>query len=146
MQPSIMTLPRDAWRLARPYFSSEERWSARGKLAAIIALNLAMVGMDVVLNFWNRAFYNSLQDKDWDSFIHLLLSWESGGKAGFMPGFAGIAVVYIIVAVYRTYLNQWLQIGWRHGIQRYCSGAKRAPWAMQRDTPSLSVSSRMVKA
>jgi putative ATP-binding cassette transporter len=112
MQPSILTLPRDAWQLAKPYFSSEERWSARGKLAAIVALNLAMVGMDVVLNFWNRAFYNSLQDKDWDSFIHLLLTWQSGEK-GFLPGFAGIAVVYIIVAVYRTYLNQWLRIDWR---------------------------------
>ncbi len=112
MQPSLMTLPRDAWRLARPYFQSEERWSARGKLAAIIVLNLAMVGMDVVLNFCNRAFYNSLQDKDWDSFIHLLLSWQNG-KGGFMPGFMGIAIVYIVVAVYRTYLNQWLQIGWR---------------------------------
>ena len=52
MQPSLMTLPRDAWRLARPYFQSEERWSARGKLAAIIVLNLAMVGMDGWMDGW----------------------------------------------------------------------------------------------
>ncbi len=112
MQPSILTLPRDAYRLAKPYFNSPERWRARGLLTAIVTLNLMMVGMDVVLNFWNRAFYNSLQDKNWDSFIHLLLTYEHG-KNGILPGFAGIAFVYIIVAVYRTYLNQWLQIGWR---------------------------------
>lgn len=123
--PSIMTLPRDAWRLARPYFTSEERWSARAKLAAIIAMNLALVGMDVVLSFWNRAFYNSLQKKDWDSFISLLLTWRHvptgeappslwGVTIYYLPGFCGIAVVYILVAVYRTYVNQWLQISWRH--------------------------------
>ncbi len=38
---------KDAWRLARPYLRSEERWSAWGLLVAIIALNLALVGMSV---------------------------------------------------------------------------------------------------
>ena len=127
MQTSLLTLPRDAWRLARPYFQSEERWPARVKLAAIVALNLAMVGMDVVLNFWNRAFYNSLQDKDWDSFTHLLLSWQSGEK-GFMPGFTGIAFLYIAVAVYRTYLNQWLQIDWRRWMTQHLT----ADWLADR--------------
>ncbi|MDR3523009.1 MAG: ABC transporter ATP-binding protein/permease [Acetobacteraceae bacterium] len=112
MQTSILTLPRDAWRLARPYFTSDERWPAYLKLAAIVVLNLSMVGMDVVLNFWNRAFYNSLQDKDWNSFTDLLLTWKRT-PGGIMPGFTGIAFLYIFVAVYRTYLNQWLQIDWR---------------------------------
>jgi len=112
MQTSILTLPRDAWRLARPYFTSDERWPAYLKLAAIVVLNLSMVGMDVVLNFWNRAFYNSLQDKDWNSFTDLLLTWKRT-ESGIMPGFTGIAFLYIFVAVYRTYLNQWLQIDWR---------------------------------
>ena len=104
---------RDAWRLTRPYFAeSEERWAARLLLAAIVVLNLALVGMTVILNFWNRAFYNTLQDKDWDGFIHLLLFYRVD-KDGFMPGFCVIAAVYIVVAVYRTYLNQWLRIRWR---------------------------------
>ncbi len=112
MKPSIAALPRDAWRLARPYFNSERRWYARTRLTAIIVLNLAMVAMDVVFNFWNRAFYNSLQDKDWDSFTNLLLTWNTG-KGGFLPGFTGLAMIYVLVAVYRTYLNQGLQIDWR---------------------------------
>ena len=41
---------KDAWRLALPYFRSEERWSARGLLGIIIVMNLALVGMDVVLD------------------------------------------------------------------------------------------------
>ena len=64
---------KDAWQLARPYFmTSEERWSARGLLLAIIAMNLTLVGLSVVLSFWRREFYNALQDKDWKAFLELL--------------------------------------------------------------------------
>jgi vitamin B12/bleomycin/antimicrobial peptide transport system ATP-binding/permease protein len=64
----LLPFLRDAWRLAPPYFRSEERWSARGLLGIIIVMNLALVGMNVVLNFWNREFFNALQNKDWDGF------------------------------------------------------------------------------
>ncbi len=109
---TIGPLLTDAWRLARPYFNSEEKWSARLLLVAIVALNLALVGMDVVLSFWNREFYNALQAKNWDGFTDLLFLGRSGAD-GYMPGYCMVATVYILVAVYRTYLNQWLQIRWR---------------------------------
>jgi putative ATP-binding cassette transporter len=104
---------KDAWRLSRPYFmTSEERWSARGLLLAIVVLNLAMVGMSVVLNFWHREFYNALQEKNWHAFLTLLFLYRRT-PSGLMPGFAELAAVYIGVAVYAVYLNQWLQIRWR---------------------------------
>jgi vitamin B12/bleomycin/antimicrobial peptide transport system ATP-binding/permease protein len=110
---------RDAWRLARPYFHSEERWIARLLLFSIVVLNLMMVGMNVVLNFWNGAFYDSLQNKDWNAFFGLLFLYRRT-PAGIMPGFCLIAVLYILVAVYSTYLTQWLQIRWRHWLtERY---------------------------
>ncbi|MGH7212425.1 MAG: ABC transporter ATP-binding protein/permease, partial [Acetobacteraceae bacterium] len=96
-------------------FRSEERWSARGLLAVIIALNLLMVGMTVVLNFWNGAFYNALQHKDWQAFMALLLWYRRDPSVffGVLPGFCEIVALYIVVAVYRVFLNQWLQIRWR---------------------------------
>jgi putative ATP-binding cassette transporter len=106
---------KDAWHLALPYFRSEERWSARGLLAAIIALRLSLVGMNVVLSFWNREFFNALQDKDWRAFIDLLFLYRRT-DSGFMPGFCEVAAVYILVAVYFTYLSQWLQIRWRRWL------------------------------
>ena len=109
---------KDVWRLSRPYFFSEERWSARGLLAVIVALNLSMVGMSVVLNFWQRLIYNSLQEKDWEGFLALLFWFRKTASGYFMPGFCEIAVVYIVVAVYRTYLNQWLQIRWRRWMTK----------------------------
>lgn len=111
-------LLKDAWALAKPYFVSEEKWSARFLLAVIIVLNLALVGMDVILNFWNGAFYDALQNKDWNAFIHLLLFYHRGQGGAIMPGFSLIAALYITVAVYRTYLNQWLQIRWRRWLTR----------------------------
>ncbi len=106
---------RDAWRLSRPYYRSEEKWSAWGLLASILALRLLLVGMTVVLSFWNREFFNSLQDKDWTAFFELLFVYRQT-PSGFMPGFCEIAAVYILVAVYFTYLSQWLQIRWRRWL------------------------------
>ena len=103
---------RDAWHLSAPYYRSEEKWSAWGLLAAIISLRLLLVGMTVVLSFWNREFFNSLQDKNYSAFWELLFVYRQT-PSGFMPGFCEIAAVYIVVAVYFTYLQQWLLIRWR---------------------------------
>jgi putative ATP-binding cassette transporter len=109
---------KDAWRLCRPYYVSEEKWSAWALLITIIVFNLSLVGMSVLLSFWNREFYNSLQDKNWRDFIGLLF-WYRNTESGLMPGFVFIAAVYIVVAVYRTYLNQWLQIRWRNWLTKH---------------------------
>ena len=109
---------KDAWQLARPYFvTSEERWSARGLLLAIIAMNLTLVGLSVVLSFWRREFYNTLQDKDWRAFLELLFLYRKT-DSGLMPGFCEVAAVHIVLAVYSVYLNQLLQIRWRRWLTR----------------------------
>lgn len=108
---------KDAWRLAWPYFGSEEKWIARGLLLLIIGLQLTTVFLTVVLNFWNREFYNSLQAHDYQAFIQLLFFYRYT-ESGLLPGFVPVAVVYILVVVYRTYLNQWLQIRWRRWLTR----------------------------
>jgi vitamin B12/bleomycin/antimicrobial peptide transport system ATP-binding/permease protein len=110
---SIGAFLANVWRLSRPYFRSEEKWTAWALLIAIIVLNLSLVGMNVVFNFWNRLFFNALQAKNETAFWQLLLTWHRTPSGFIMPGFCGVAVVYIAVAVYSTYLNQWLQIRWR---------------------------------
>jgi putative ATP-binding cassette transporter len=117
----------DAWRLIRPYYSSEEKWSARGLLLAIVAMRLSLVGMSVVLSFWGREFFNSLQQKDWDAFIGLLFTYRQT-DSGWMPGFSEVAVVYILIAIYVTYLTQWLQIRWR----RWLTGRFLDEWLADR--------------
>jgi putative ATP-binding cassette transporter len=92
------------WRIASPYFYSEDRWPGRILLAAVIAIELAIVGINVLLNSWNNTFYNALQDKNWDAFVYQL---------GY---FSVLATIYILLAVYQLYLNQWLQIRWRRWL------------------------------
>jgi putative ATP-binding cassette transporter len=101
-------LLRDVWALARPYWFSDERWSARGLLLLIVVLNLGIVFLNVLLNDWNRQFFNALQNYDEAAFIPLLLR------------FTVLALIWITVAVYRLYLRQMLQIRWRRWMtERY---------------------------
>jgi len=103
----------DAFRLAKPYFTrSDEKLSAWGLLLSVVVLNLAQVGLSVVLNFWRREFYNSLQQKNWHAFVDLIFIYRFT-PSGLMPGFCELAAVFIGIAVYSVYLNQWLQIRWR---------------------------------
>ncbi len=50
------------WRIAAPYFRSEDKWAGRGLLAAVIAIELAVVFLTVLFNRWNNVFYNALQE------------------------------------------------------------------------------------
>ena len=95
---------RDAWTIARPYWFSEDRWAGRGLLVAVIGLNLGIVFINVLLNQWNNAFYNALQDKDYGVFTSQLFK------------FTYLAGAYILLAVYQLYLNQMLQIRWRRWL------------------------------
>ena len=105
---------RRVWALSAPYFRSEDKWKARGLLAAIVALNLGAVYMLVLLNEWNRVFYDALQNKDAAVF------WTQLGR------FTYLAFAFIIIAVYRFYLTQLLEVRWRawmtaHYLRRWLS-------------------------
>ncbi len=98
---SFRLFVRKVAALALPYFRSEEKWKARGLLAAIVALNLGAVYMLVLINDWNRVFYDALQNKDAAVF------WRELGR------FTYLAFGFIIIAVYRFYLTQLLEMRWR---------------------------------
>ena len=102
-------------KLSAPYFQSEEKWKARGLLAAIVALNLASVYVAVLFNDWYGIFYDALQNKDQAVF------WTQIGR------FTYLAFIAIIIAVYRFYLTQLLEMYWRkwmtaHYLQRWLGG------------------------
>ena len=94
-------LARGFWQLFKGYWSSPEKWKARGLLISVIALNLIMVYLLVRINDWYRIFYDALQAYDWTSF------WPLIGE------FTVLAFIYIIIAVYAVYLRQMLTISWR---------------------------------
>ena len=106
---------RKVWALTTPYFSSDQKWKARALLTAIVLLNLSAVYMLVQINEWNRLFYDALEKRDQPVFWAQLLR------------FTYLAFAYIIIAVYRFYLTQLLEMRWRawmtqHYLQRWLSG------------------------
>ena len=108
---SLLSTVALIWRLGSPYFWSEDKWPGRLLLGAVIAIELGLVAIDVLINQWNNRFYNALQDKNWDAFVYEL---------GY---FCVLAAIFIVLAVYQLYLNQWLQIRWRRFMtERYLRG------------------------
>jgi vitamin B12/bleomycin/antimicrobial peptide transport system ATP-binding/permease protein len=102
----ILSTLATVWRIARPYFGSEDRRAGRLLLAAVIAIELSIVGLTVLFNTWNNVFYNALQNRDWNAFVTQLIY------------FCFIAGALVVLAVYQLYLNQWLQIRWRRWLTR----------------------------
>ncbi len=98
-------------RLSLPYFRSDERWAARGLLGAILAIELAQVGVAVLLNAWNARFYDALQQKNASAFGYELLV------------FSVLVTSVILLAVYQLYLSQWLQIRWRQWMTNRLLGS-----------------------
>jgi vitamin B12/bleomycin/antimicrobial peptide transport system ATP-binding/permease protein len=98
---SFLDTLRRVGRLTAPYFRSEEKWKARALLVAIVALNLGAVYMLVQINEWYRVFYDALQNKDQAVF------WQQ------IVRFCWLALIYIVIAVYKFYLTQVLELRWR---------------------------------
>jgi len=103
---SMLTTLRRIGALAAPYFSSEEKWRARGLLATIVALNLGVVYMLVLNNQWYARFYDALQNKDQAVF------WRE------IVYFCWIAAGFIAIAILKFYLTQLLQLRWRAWMTR----------------------------
>lgn len=99
--PSLWPTLKGVGAFAMPYFQSEEKWRARGLLLAVVLLNLGTVYMLVQINEWYRVFYDALQAKDQPVF------WQQIGRFGWL------ALIYIVLAVYKFYLTQILQLRWR---------------------------------
>ncbi|EEF47966.1 peroxisomal membrane protein, putative [Ricinus communis] len=103
----IQTLIRRFWKVAAPYWFSDDKVQARLQLAAVFALTLATTGISVGFNFLGRDFYNALANKDQDQFTKQLL-YYLGGFAGGIPFF-----------VLRDYAREILSLRWRSWMTKY---------------------------
>jgi vitamin B12/bleomycin/antimicrobial peptide transport system ATP-binding/permease protein len=110
------------WALAKPYWVSERRTKGLLLLVAVVGLSLGAVYLEVQFNTWNKDFYNALEKKDQAEFYGQL--WR----------FTYLALIWIVVMVYRLYLQQMLYMEWRswlndNFLQRWL--AERAYYRLQ---------------
>ncbi|XP_066316943.1 ABC transporter D family member 2, chloroplastic-like isoform X2 [Miscanthus floridulus] len=103
----LKTLPTRFWKVAAPYWWSEDKTQARLRLAAVFALTLGTTGISVGFNFLGRDFYNALADKDQQKFTMQLL-YYLGAFAGGIPFF-----------VLRDYARETLSLRWRSWMTSY---------------------------
>jgi putative ATP-binding cassette transporter len=92
---------RKLWRLASAYYGSEEWRSAWAITAAVVALTLLQIALQVGLNICNRDFFNALENRDGDEFLRQ------------MGVFTALAVAGIGAAVLQLHARQTLQVWWR---------------------------------
>ncbi len=104
MNSSRQGLLVEAWRIAKPYWRSDQKWSAMLLLGIIITLTLGRVGLDVAFNYWYNSFYDALQNYDSAAFYRLLLV------------FTGLAILWVSVLTSLDFLSQWLRIRWRRWL------------------------------
>ena len=89
------------WALAKPYWVSGARRKGVILLCSVVGFTLALVWVEVQFNDWNKGFYDTFEHKDRLGFYLEL------GRFGFL------AVLFIVLAVYKQYLQQMLMIEWR---------------------------------
>jgi vitamin B12/bleomycin/antimicrobial peptide transport system ATP-binding/permease protein len=94
------------WKLAKPYWFSEERWAARGTLLLVVALILSSVFLAVQFNVWYQSCWDALQK------YNLKLFWALIGK------FCILATFWILIGVFRQFFSLRLQNRWRRWMTR----------------------------
>jgi putative ATP-binding cassette transporter len=99
------------WRLAIPYFRSEERWRARLLLLGVIASEFGVVYALVVFNHWNAYFFNAIEARNWSNFLFALLL------------FIGIALWTVVAYMGQFYFGQHLILNWRRWMTRRYVGS-----------------------
>ncbi|HYC64677.1 MAG TPA: ABC transporter ATP-binding protein/permease [Reyranellaceae bacterium] len=96
----------DWWRLAVPFFKSEERVIAIALLIGAIGIVLGQVGLEVLFNDWSRRFYDALEKKDEAAF------WRE------ITTFSWLAALFIAAAVTRYIVSPYLRLRWRRWLTR----------------------------
>ncbi len=112
MQRFNLTIFKQFWSIAKSYWSSEEKWRARGLLLLVVILSLGYTGLSVMLNSKRGELISALSAKDESRFWQTILI------------FVGILVVYAPLYAGYVYLRARLGLQWRqwltdHFVDRY---------------------------
>ncbi len=100
----VSHVPITTWELLKGYWQSSAKWVPWLFLSSVMVLTISLVMLDVVFTTWYNHFYDALQEYSWRRAYDLLII------------FLFIAAVYIVIAVYRYYLQSFLALRWRRWL------------------------------
>jgi putative ATP-binding cassette transporter len=101
MNHHLTARPYTGWQLLQIYWLSKDSIFAAIALFTLLLMTFFLVEMDVLFTTWYNHFYDALQDYQRQTAYDLI--WI----------FLFMAAVYIVVGVYRYYLQQLLGLRWR---------------------------------
>lgn len=104
MQRFNLIILKQFWSIAKSYWSSDEKWRARGLLLLVILLSLGYTGLSVLLNNKRGALISALSAHDEARFWQTILV------------FAGTLVIYAPLFAGYVYLRDRLGIQWRQWL------------------------------
>lgn len=95
------------WRVAKPFFVGENRWRALGLLGALLALLLAINGLNVAISFIGRNFMTAVADRHaHDIYVY----------AGY---YLGVFAASAAVGALARYAELLLGLRWRDWLTRF---------------------------
>ena len=99
-----LTILKQFWSIAQSYWSSDEKWRARGLLLLVVLLSLGYTGLSVLLNNKRGALISALSAHDEARFWQTILI------------FAGTLVIYAPLYAGYVYLRDRLGLQWRRWL------------------------------
>lgn len=97
---------KDSWYLAKPYWTSKEKWIAISLVIIVIAFSLLNVYISVLFNQWNNVFYDTLQQFNQTGFYKALI------KFGYLVFFS------ILFQIITFAFRKMLEIRWRRWMTK----------------------------
>ncbi len=94
------------WRIAGPYWSSEDKLKVRLLTLVLVVLTICQVGVPVAINRWMRWLFDALEQKAMHQFAEL--SWI----------LLAILVSNVVIVNLHLRIKRRLQIGWRDWLSR----------------------------
>jgi len=103
--------------LTRIYWTSPAARTGVPLLALCVAMELGLVYANVRLAWANSRVFDAVQNKQWPEFLRAI------------EIFLGVALVVVLIATYRIYFRNILQIRWREFLTDYFVGRWMGPYA-----------------
>jgi vitamin B12/bleomycin/antimicrobial peptide transport system ATP-binding/permease protein len=104
MERFNLSVVKRFWAIAKSYWSSEEKWQARGLLLLVVLMSLGYTGLSVLLNNKRGALISALSAHDEARFWQTILV------------FTGTLVVYAPLFAGYVYLRDRLGLEWRRWL------------------------------
>ncbi|WP_404789387.1 ABC transporter ATP-binding protein/permease [Altericista sp. CCNU0014] len=104
MERFNLSVVKRFWTIAKSYWTSEEKWQARGLLLLVVLMSLGYTGLSVLLNNKRGALISALSAQDEARFWQTILV------------FAGTLVVYAPLFAGYVYLRDRLGLQWRRWL------------------------------